>query len=104
MAKEESFQLVTRALALICLVWSIANLLFLPADAFPLWHHIQHVRLAREIGHLVEEETYWIRYYALLTCARVATITIELWVALWLYRGAGGVRKFFLSDEPQSMQ
>ena len=101
MTRDEGFRLVTRAFALVCLMWSIANLLFLPTEAFALLHHIQHLHLAREMNHFVEEETYSTRYYAGLVCGRIAIMTIDLWLALWLYRGAAGVRKFFLPDEPE---
>ena len=84
-------------------MWFIGNLLFLPTDVFPLLHHIQRLRLAREMGHFVEDETNWTRYYASLTCARTALMAIDFWLALWLFRGAAGVRKFFLPDEPQPM-
>jgi len=97
--RDEGFRLITRALALLCFITVIGSLLFLPTDALGLLHHVQYLRLAREIGHSVEEEIYWIRYYASLTCARLAATAIDLWFALWLYRGAAGARKFFLPDE-----
>jgi hypothetical protein len=102
--RDEGFRLVTRGFALVSLVWCVGNLLMLPSEAFALLHHLQHLRLAREMGRFVEDETYWTRYYASLTCGRIALTAIDLWLALWLYRGAVGARKFFLPEEPKPVE
>jgi hypothetical protein len=99
MTRDEGFRLVTRALAFVCLLWFIDNLLFLPVDAVAVFHHLQRLHLARETGRFVEDETYWTRYYAAWTCMRAVGMAIALWFALWLCRGGNAVRKFFLSDE-----
>jgi hypothetical protein len=56
------------------------------------------------MGHFVENETYWTRYYAGWTCMRAVGMAIALWLALWLCRGAASARKFFLPEEPQLVE
>lgn len=99
MTREEGFHFVTRALAFVCFLWFIDNLLSLPVDALAVFHHLQRLHLAREMGHFVEDETYWTRYYAGWTCMRAVGMAIALWLALWLCRDGKTVRKFFLPEE-----
>src|ERR1700689_5140836 len=102
MTSDDGFRLVTRALALCCLIWFVSNLIFLPSDVIAVLHHMHRLRLAREMDRFVEDETYWTRYYASWACARAVVAVVALWLALWLYRGAAGVRKFFSLETPQS--
>ena|ERR1700721_911981 len=98
MTSDDGFRLVTRALALCCLIWFVSNLIFLPSDVIAVLHHMHRLRLAREMDRFVEDETYWTRYYASWACARAIGMVVALWFASWLYRGAAGVREFFSQE------
>lgn len=104
MTREEGFHLITRALVLCCLVWFGANLVFLPNDVMGVAHHAQGLRLVNETTRLAAEETYFVRYYAGLASARVIIMVADLWLALWLYRGAAGARKFFLLEAKSPLE
>jgi hypothetical protein len=95
MTSDDGFRLVTRALALCCIIWSLSNLLLIPTDVIGIMRHLEALRLAHQAGRFVEEETYWTRYYSSLAFGRVVGLAVNLWLARWLYRGATGVRKFF---------
>lgn len=104
MTLNDGFRLITRALALCCIIWSVGTLLLIPTDVIGMMRHLQALRLAQQVGRYVEEERYWTRYYSSLAFGRVLGLAVDLWLARWLYRGAAGVRKFFLPNEPQSAE
>jgi hypothetical protein len=103
MTSEEGFRLITRALVLCCLIWFFGNLLFLPIDITGVVHHEQLLRLPGQTRIFVNEETYLTRYYAGLSFTRLVTMVMDLWLALWLYRRAAGLRKFFGMEAPDSI-
>ena len=106
MTSEQGFRMVTRALAIYSLFWLVDEILISPADVMGLLHHIRLLHTAHQMTRYIyiDDETYWVRYYAWLTCERTIKIGLSFWAAIWFYRGSPQLKKFFLPDEPQSMQ
>jgi hypothetical protein len=102
MTTEQGFRLVTRALTVFSLFWVVSEILYFPADVIGVAHHLQLLRMAREMDKYVAEETYWVRYYAELVCMRIIMVTLSLWMALIFYQGGPRLRRFFLIDPASS--
>jgi hypothetical protein len=98
MTTNQGFRLVTRALAVACLIWFLSDAIALPTDLLGLIHYVRMVHLAREMGKFIEEENYWIRYYSIRLCELLIGMGIALLLARWFYRGGVSVRRFFLPE------
>ena len=96
--------MVTRALAIYSLIWLVDEILLSPTDVMGLLHHIRLLHSAPQLNRYIDEETYWVRDYAWLTCERAIKIGLSLWAAIWFYRGSPRLKKFFLPDESQSVE
>jgi hypothetical protein len=96
--------MVTRALAIYSLFWLVDEILLSPADVMGLLHHIHLLQTAPQVNRYINEEAYWVRDYAWVTCERVIKIGLSLWAAIWFYRGSPRLKKFFLPDESQSVE
>jgi hypothetical protein len=104
MTSEQGFRMVTRALAIYSLFWLVEEILLSPADVMGLLHHIRLLQIAHDMNRYIDEETYWVRYYAWHACERAIKIGLSFWAVIWFYRGSSQLKKFFLSDEPQPVE
>lgn len=101
MSNESCFRIVTRALTICALAWMVGNLLFLAPDVTAAMHYARLVRTAGNIGSGADAQVYLLRSYVQLTAVRSLLAVFDLMLALWLYRGAPGVRRFFgIDNEP----
>lgn len=95
---SDIFRTVTRALALLLLVWALAEVAFLPADILSLVHHLKNLRGIISTDRIAALDRYEVRYYGIYAVGRLALCCVFLWLARWLHRGGAGVREFFEAD------
>lgn len=89
MTKIQIVRLVSRALALNLLLWTLESLTYVPMTSFSLSHYAR-------IASRTPSEQYFLRYYGILLATRLLVSVSLFLVAVWMYR-AGPTIEAFLS-------
>lgn len=111
LSKKDAVLLVSRALALYLLFWSVTDILLLPGELNSILHHLRDLREPVAAGNTSGAETYFhhvhdyqLRYYLFSFSANVARIVAWIMAAGWFYRCGPRVQHFFLSSPEQEEQ
>jgi hypothetical protein len=92
MSNKELVQIASRALSLNLVVWSAANLAFIPSEAFSFFHYFR-------MQDRTSGQDYLLEYDALLVVCRLI-LCIGLFVAsIWIYRCGPDIYRFLAPSE-----
>ncbi len=95
MSAKQVVTIASRALAVYCLVWFLADLTYLPINFYSLFHHLESVS--------VMEPPYWRNYYLLELLARLLRMTGLFFAVQWFYRAGPSIRRYFLSSSEEEL-
>ena len=94
MSRRDAAVLASRTLALLLIVWALAEVLNLPEYVYSFIHHLHQESV------LSAKHGYWYYYY--LTClgfviVKIVGFSLTAW---WLFKGGPRVEKLFLPSGP----
>src|SRR5690349_8518573 len=89
MSKKEMVFVVSRAFALLLIIWALLDLSYLPEHLFRLYHH------ARQQSVLTTPRDYWANYYLLGTATVVLRVIVQLVASAAFWRCGPRIQALF---------
>jgi len=95
MSRKDAAVLASRTLALLLIVWALADVSYLPEYLHSFIHHLHQESV------LATAHGYWFYYYLIRLSLDVVRIVGFSLMAWWLFQGGPKVEKMFLPVVPE---
>jgi len=100
MSTKQAITIASRALAVYCLVWFLADFTYVPSDLLSFWHY-------RDAYGAITGTTYLRNYHLLTLASRLLRMVLLFFAVQLLYRSGPAMQRYFLAsaeEEPDGEQ
>ncbi len=95
MSAKQAVTIASRALAVYCLMWFVADLTYLPSNVHSLFHHLESASAMAS--------PYLRNYYLLELSARLLRMIGLFFAVQWFYRAGPSIEGYFLSPSEEEL-
>ncbi|MBI3474262.1 MAG: hypothetical protein HY010_00890 [Acidobacteria bacterium] len=95
MSTKQAVTMASRALAVYCLLWFLADFTYMPTDLLSFWHY-------RDAYGAITGTTYLRNYHVLYLAARLLRMVLLFFAMQWLYRSGPAVQRYFLASTEEA--